>query len=112
MTLQDFQYSLPALGAVAASGWFFWQRYQALEQRLTAADKDRAELRHMIQMGRLAEQSNVDRLELFCNGNKELINHRSDRFKSAIEAMEKRLSRDIEQIQAFLDKTTEFRIRD
>lgn len=103
--------NLPTLAAIASAVWFLWSRYQALEARLDLADAERRELAHKQQMARLAEQSNVDRLDLFCNGNRELINHRSDRFQMAINAIESRFREDIKEIKDFLAKTTQFRER-
>lgn len=113
MSTQPFTFSLnfPDLTLIGGAAWFLWMRYQALEKRLTAGDKERKDLDHAQKMARLAEQSNVDRLELFCNGNKELIEHRSERFQAALTAIEKRLMDELSEIKEFLSKTTQFGVR-
>ncbi len=106
-----FEAGLTALGVSAAVGWFLWQRFQALEKRLDRIELSALEQKHKLETSRLAGQSNIDRLELFCNGNKELIEHRTQRFKAEMEKVEVRLSADVSDIKAFLSQNSDFGIR-
>lgn len=112
MNLEDFiATGLPALGAIVAIAIFLWRRYQNLERRFREIELRLIELDHRGQMTREAMQGTDDMHLLQINGNRELIEHRTQRFTESLKAVEARLCKDIEQIQAFLDKTTDFTIR-
>ena len=107
-----FQVSVAVIGSTVPVGMFVWNRYQALEKRLDRLDRQSLELKHSIEISRQAQQSNVDRLELAFNGNKEAIQHARERFFGELETIKKDLSGKIGQIQNWLDANTEFKSRD
>lgn len=104
--------NLPTLGAIAAIGWFFWMRYQSLEQRLRSIEVDLMKEQHALTVSRQATISDREHIEYLCNANRELIEHRTGRFTNEIGRLKDDLCQDILEIKQFLDKTTEFRFRD
>jgi len=112
MSFEEFiATGLPALGAVAAIAIFLWRRYQGLEKRFHQIELRLIELDHRGQMTREAMQSTDDMHLMQINGNRELIQHRTERFCTTIEALETRLTKEIDEIKRFLERTTEFKIR-
>lgn len=112
MNFQEFiQTGLPALGAVVATAWFLWNRYQALEARLDAVDRQLIEVRHNIDSNRQAVQANSDRHEYLINDTRNLIEHRTKRFFDELKAVEGRLSLEVRDVKGFLTRTTEFKPR-
>ncbi|MEM9165329.1 MAG: hypothetical protein AAGC54_19995 [Cyanobacteria bacterium P01_F01_bin.4] len=101
------QTALAAGGAATAMVWFFWNRYQALEKRLTASDKDRAELTHRVD---IVERSLLPEGEVGyrIHGNAEQITHKFSRMDGMLKGVEARLSQDIKELKGYLSKTTDF----
>lgn len=130
MTLEQIiSTGLPALGAVVGIAIFLWRRYQGLEKRFRqietrivelghngqtdreAIERKILQLDHRGQMTREAMQSTDDMHLLQINGNRELIEHRTQRFCSELKALEERLAKDLDEVKRFLERTTEFTIR-
>lgn len=141
MSFQEFVATgLPALGALIAIGVFLWKRYQGLETRFHAIERKLTDLEytanlnresthnqsesryrsledkitnldHRTQMTREAMAGTDDMHILQINGNRELIQHRTDRFCKELKELEERLQREIDEIKRFLERTTEFTIR-
>jgi hypothetical protein len=114
----EIQIALTVLGVVGSTGWFFWQRYQALERRLsgldqrfTALDLKSVNQSHDLSLLKEGIKGKVEHYEYLIHANTELIGHRTDRFTTALKALETRLEADINEVKGFLDKTTDFRIR-
>ncbi|MEM6836885.1 MAG: hypothetical protein AAF609_08510 [Cyanobacteria bacterium P01_C01_bin.120] len=103
--------SLPTLSAVAAATWFVWQRYQNLNQRLRSIETEAIETKHLLEQTRQATLSDGEMTLYRINGNTELINHRTMRFQTAHDALEKRLTADIAEIRGFLKTVTDFGVR-
>lgn len=107
-----FQAAVTALTVTVATGWFFWQRYQALERRLRAMEGRLTELQHSQELSRQSVQGNEDNLRYLVNANRELIDHRTQRFNDQVAALEGRLGGEIKEIKNWLDSHTEFKIRE
>lgn len=118
--------------AIAVSNWLnnkfdiLKTRQQEAESRLQIqleklkAGQQEAETRLQLQLEKLKgsselestrEISHWDMLEYKTNANRELIEHRTRRFHEDLKAVEARLTVDINEVKAFLEKTTEFQIR-
>lgn len=69
------------------SGWFFWQRYQALEKRLDQIE------RYGLQDAKrkLSRQATLDRLEDLVTANRQLIDDHTTRLEAAISQLGKTL---------------------
>jgi hypothetical protein len=118
MSRELVQAGIAILGVIGPTAWFFWQRYQALEQRLagldqrfTALDLKLVDAGHELILVRQGVQGQIEHHEYLIHSNTALVNHRTERFTTSLKAMEARLSRDVDEIKGFLDKTTEFKIR-
>lgn len=107
-----FQAGVTALSIAVAAGWFFWQRYQALEKRLRHMEGMLTALEHKQELSRQAIQGNEDNLQYLVNANSQLIEHRTRRFCDQLEALESRLGTDIKEVKNWLDGHTEFKIRE
>lgn len=107
-----FQAALTALSVSVAAAWFFWQRYQQLEQRLRTMETEIVDLKHLLELSRQAVQSNEESLQYLVNANRELIEHRTRRFSEQLKTLEGRLSQEIKEIKGWLDGHTEFQIRE
>jgi len=107
-----FQAALTALSVSVAAAWFFWQRYQQLEERLRLIEAEIVALKHKLELSRQAVQSNEESLQYLVNANRELIEHRTRRFSEQFKAVEGRLGQDIKEIKNWLDVHTEFTLRD
>ena len=107
-----FQAALTALSVSVAAAWFFWQRYQQLEERLRLIEAEIVGLKHLLELSRQAVQSNEESLQYLVNANRELIEHRTRRFTEQFKAVEGRLGQDIKEIKNWLDVHTEFTLRD
>lgn len=132
MALENFsiEINLPTLSAIAGVALFVWARYQALEQRLGKYDREihllqselaqqtqaiRSELdqrlhamEHRLELSRQAISSQDDHKAYLINANRELIDHRTERFTQALSGLEGALKEDINDLKRFLEKTTEF----
>lgn len=75
---------LPTLGAIVGTGWFFWQRYQALEKRLDQIERYGLQQDAKHQLSRQATQATLDRLEYLVGANRQLIDDRTKRLETAI----------------------------
>ena len=107
-----WQAAVTALSIAVAAGWFFWQRYQALEKRFRQMEGELIALRHTQELARQAVQGNEDNLQYLVNSNRELIEHRTRRFCDELMAIEGRLSLEVKEIKNWLDAHTEFKIRE
>jgi len=107
-----FQAALTALSVSVAAAWFFWQRYQQLEERLRLIEAEIVGLKHLLELSRQAVQINEENLQYLVNANRELIEHRTRRFTEQFKAVEGRLGQDIKEIKNWLDVHTEFTLRD
>ncbi|MBD0268564.1 MAG: hypothetical protein ICV77_09750 [Cyanobacteria bacterium Co-bin8] len=58
------------------------------------------------------EMSHWEMAEYQINDCRNLVNHRTQRFKECLEQVEKRLTDDINEVKNYLAKTTSFEIRD
>lgn len=100
--------------AIAVSNWIN-ARFDLLKTRLIESEKLHAlefeKIRGDQSLGRAGEISHFDLLEYRINSNTELINHRTQRFQAEIKALDERVGKDLDEIKAFLAKTTEFVIR-
>lgn len=103
--------NLPTLGAIAAAAWFVWMRYQNLEKRLRQMEVELMKEQHALSVSRQATISDRDHIEYLVNANRELIEHRTNRFTTELGRLRDELCQDILEIKQFLDKTTEFRMR-
>lgn len=99
-------------GALISIAWFFWQRYQKLERRLRAIEAENVQQNHRLELTVQRFESQEDKLDLACNGNRELIDHRTRRFSDCLRDLEGRLGGDLREIKGWLDANTEFRLRD
>ena len=106
-----FTLNLPTLGAIAAAAWFFWMRYQSLETRLRDIELNLITERHERDRTRQATISDREQITYLTNANRELIEHRTQRFQDTTDRLEQRLLQEIAEVKAFLDKTTEFKPR-
>lgn len=111
--------NLPTLAAIASAAWFLWLRYQNLERRFQTQDQKTRELEldlvkeaHALNVSRQAEISDREHTEYLVTANRELIEHRTRRFCDEIERLRRDVQQDILEIKQFLDKTTDFHIRD
>jgi len=100
--------NLPTLGAIAAAAWFFWMRFQNLEQRLRKIETEDLKMHSTLERSRLAAISDREMLEYRVNENTNLIKHRTQRFTDALEKLETRVFQEIAELKGFLEKTTEF----
>ncbi len=75
---------LPTLGAIVGTGWFFWQRYQALEKRLDQIERGNLQQEADMRLSRQAIQATLDRLEYRLEANRKLIEEGSKRLEGAI----------------------------
>lgn len=107
-----WQAAATALSIAVAAGWFFWQRYQALEKRLRTMEAKLSTLQHQLELARQGTQGNQDSLRYLVNANKELIEHRTRRFCDQLTSLEARLGTEIKEIKNWLDAHTEFKIRE
>lgn len=103
--------NLPTLGAIAAAAWFLWMRYQSLETRLREIETDLMKEKHAVDRSRQATISDREHVSYLINANRELIDHRTQRFCDSLEKLESRFMQDLQEIKAFLDKTTDFKPR-
>lgn len=103
--------NLPTLGAIAAAAWFFWMRYQSLETRLREFETDLMKERHARDVSRQAMISDREQIAYLTNANRELIEHRTVRFQDALDRLEQRLGQDIQELKAFLEKTSNYQQR-
>jgi hypothetical protein len=110
ITMQPFTLTLnlPTLGAIAAAAWFFWMRFQNLEQRLRKIETEDLKLHSTLERSRSAAVSDREMLEYRVNENTNLINHRTQRFTEALEKLETRMLQEIFELKGFLERTTEF----
>ena len=106
-----FTLNLPTLGAIAAAAWFFWMRYQSLEKRLREIELNLLNERHQRETARQAIISDREQITYLTNANRELIEHRTQRFQDTTDRLEKRLLQEIAEMKDFLHKTTEFKPR-
>jgi biopolymer transport protein ExbB/TolQ len=113
------KFALPLIAAVAAFSWFLWQRYQALETRLLGLKQEIVGLRHTLELARQATQAHDDNLTYLTNSNRELIDHRTDRFVEGdkrlheeLSRLEGRLEAEINEVKRFLSNSTEFKVRE
>lgn len=107
-----WQAALTALSIAVAAGWFFWQRYQALEKRLRTMETKQLALQHQLELARQATQSNESNLQYLVNANHELIEHRTRRFCDQLAALENRLGTEVKEVKNWLDANTQFKIRE
>jgi hypothetical protein len=112
MTLQELiENPYTFIGALISIAWFFWQRYQQLEKRLRAIESENINQTHKLALTTQRFESQEEKLDLACNGNRELIEHRTRRFCNELERIEVRFGAELHEVKAFLDKTTDFRLR-
>jgi len=107
-----FEAGLTALGVTVAVGWFFWQRFLALERRFNHIESELTMQKHRHELTSQLTEANQLNIQQLVQSNHDLIEHRTKRFVEQINAVEGRLEGDIKEIKGWLDAHTEFRLRD
>jgi hypothetical protein len=107
-----FEAGLTALGVTVAVGWFFWQRFLALEKRFGHIESELMMQKHRQDLSSQLTESNQLNIQQLVESNKALIEHRTQRFTEQINSVEGRLGGDIKEIKNWLDAHTEFKLRD
>lgn len=101
----------------AAVGVVNWlnNRFDVLKTRLheteTRLQIEIEKLKSSTGLESTRELSHFDLLDYKTNANRELIEHRTQRFTTELQTLEKRLASDIEDVKGYLVKTTDFQIK-
>ncbi|HIK45380.1 MAG TPA: hypothetical protein IGR64_10905 [Leptolyngbyaceae cyanobacterium M65_K2018_010] len=103
------------LGSIMAVATALVTVVRSLDNRFNQVRSQLAELdqRLAVTMERLStrEASHWEMLDYRANANRELIEHRSQRWSTELQRVDNDLRERIKDIEAFLDRTTEFVIR-
>jgi hypothetical protein len=84
---------IPTLTVLGGLGWFLWQRYQALENRLDEIERQAERDRNGQTLTRQAMQANFDRLEYLLNALTETVGHKTKRLESGILTLSQALAK-------------------
>lgn len=106
---------IPMAAAIVAVVNWINSRFDVLKSRQQEGDAKQAieieKLRAKIESCRASGINDREMAEYRINGNTELIQHRTERFCKELEALEKRLSTELEEVKGYLARTSDFRIR-
>lgn len=108
----EFPLEMITIGsALAAAAWFVWQRYQSTEQRLDGIERCLIKIEHHLELSTQKHETTLNNLDYLVANNTKQINDLYRILREEIKESEQGLRREMQTIERFLEKNSEFSSR-